>query len=98
MRRGTTPTHTFTLPFDAEKVSGLSITYVQAGSKVLRKTETDVTIAGNTVTLKLTQAETLKFDTREMVEIQLKIRVGTDVLVSDIWRVASLRCLDEEEL
>lgn len=99
MRRGTTPTHTFTLPIDAASITKLRITYVQDGEIVLTKTEKNAQMDGSTVKVKLTQAETLSFNNERMVEIQLKVlTTGGDALVSDVWNVHPLRVLDEEEL
>lgn len=101
MRRGTTPTHTFTLPIDAAQIDKLRITYVQKEKIVLKKTEDDVAIDGNAVRVKLTQAETLQFDESSgaFVSIQIKVlTTGGDVLASEIFKVHPLQILDEEEL
>lgn len=99
MRRGTTPTHIFTLPFDTGMVANVRITYTQNGRVVLNKTKEDASLIGKTITLKLTQADTLSFSDRSNVEIQLKVKTTEGkVLVSDIWNVCPLRVLDEEEL
>lgn len=61
MRRGTTPTLTFTLPYDIA-ISALYITFVQGDKTILEKTIDDVTIDGNKITLSLTQDDTLLFE------------------------------------
>ena len=97
MRRGTTPIHTFTLPFDVDVVSDARIIYTQDGSIVLKKEVSDCSIEGNTVSLKLTREDTWKFDCRKLVTIQLEVWTpGGDVLVSDeiIKRVEE--CFDDE--
>lgn len=97
MRRGSTPTHTFTLPIGVDKIAKLRITYAQLGRIVLTKTEEDVTISGNTVSVQLTQSETLAFRDNRDVEIQIKaLTKGGESLVSEIWRVDAGRCLDDE--
>lgn len=83
MRRGTTPTLTFTLPYEIA-ISTLYITFVQRDKTVLEKTENDATIDKNKITLNLTQDETLLFqssptamtlsDLPQPVYIQLRIR------------------------
>lgn len=99
MRRGTTPTHTYTLPFDSALISKLRITYKQRDETVLTKSEEDVEIAGNSVSVTLTQEETLMFDERSMVEIQLKVlTTAGDVLATDVYTIHPLRILDEEVL
>jgi hypothetical protein len=97
MRRGTTPTHTFTLPVDTSNIVKLRIAYAQLGRVVLTKTEADVTMEGNTVQLRLAQEETLAFRCSRDVEIQVKALTSAgDSLVSDIMRVEVDRCLCDE--
>ena len=69
IRRGTTPEHTITLPFEVPAGAYLRIVYAQAdeksvdGERVLfEKTEKDCTVSGKTVSTKLTADETLRFD------------------------------------
>jgi hypothetical protein len=99
MRRGTTPTHTFSLPFSVETISALRITYAQNGEIVMNKTEGDVTAEGQEISVTLTQEETLKFSDKSNVEIQLKIlSTSGDVLASPVYTVHPLRIIDEEVL
>ena len=84
MIRGTTPTHTFNLPFDAVLIDKLKITYAQNGVVVLTKEKADCKIDGNAVAVKLTQEDTLKFDASR-VQIQIRVlTTGGDALASDI--------------
>lgn len=90
MRRGTTPTHVFTVD-DAslENIAELYITYAQGKQIVLEKTLDDVVIdtENNTISVTLTQEDTLKFKTSQwsylypndnkkdmMVEIQIRMK------------------------
>lgn len=99
MRRGTTPTHTFSLPFSVDTISALRITYAQNGKIVMNKTEDDVTAEGQEISVTLTQEETLKFSDESNVEIQLKIlSTSGDVLASPVYTVHPLRIIDEEVL
>ena len=99
MYRGTTPTHTFTLPFDTSLVKTIRIIYSQQGVVVLSKTEADVGMSGSLVQVSLTQEETLSFRCKREVLIQLKILTTTgEALVSDIIKVSVSRCLCEEVL
>lgn len=94
---GTTPTHIFTLPFDVAAVAALRITYEQKEKIVLQKELKDCVSDGNTVTLKLTQAESLLFDSNVAVRIQVKVRTAAgDVLVSDVEKVPAGILLDRE--
>ena len=99
MRRGTTPTHTFSLDFSAELIAALRVTYAQDGEIILSKTESDVEVSGNEISVRLTQEETLKFNEESDVEIQLKIlSTSGDVLASPVYTVHPLRIIDEEVL
>ena len=99
MRRGSTPIHTFTLPVDTSIIDKLRITYVQQGEIVLIKTKDDATLAGNTIVVKLTQVETLKFCANRAVEIQVEALTSAgDKLQSDIMCVGVDRCLNNEVL
>lgn len=89
MIRGTTPTHTFTLPFDTRLVEKGYVSYKQVdrcGTKVeLHKEFSMCQCNENTVTVQLTQEETLTFKAGCMVEIQLKVKMreNAEVLASD---------------
>lgn len=99
MRRGTTPTHTFSLPFSVTMISALRITYAQNGRTIMTKTEQDVDASDQEISVRLTQEETLMFSDKSDVEIQLKIlSTAGDVLASPVYTVHPLRIIDEEVL
>lgn len=84
MIRGTTPTHTYNLPFDTALIDKIKITYAQNGVVVLTKEKADCKIDGNAVTVKLSQEDTLKFDASR-VQIQIRVlTTGGDAIASDI--------------
>lgn len=94
---GTTPTHTFTLPFDVDLIKSVRVIYAQDNQIVFVKNTEDCTLADNTVTVKLTQEETLSFDYKKAVEIQVRVLTADDEsLVSGIKCVSVGRCLDED--
>lgn len=90
-----------TLP-EAVAVSGIktaSFTIAQAGQEVISKSLGDLTkdTAKNSLSVTLTQEETLKLDSTAPAEIQLKIKNSDNsVIASQIIRVAVNRILDEE--
>lgn len=95
MRRGNTPTHTFTAPFDILPDTAVRIVYAQNDRVVLERTTESCTIDGNKIIVDLSQEETLLFDTEPHyeggkyqpypVEIQVGIRTaGGKVAWSDI--------------
>lgn len=99
MFKGSTPTHTFELPFDVGLISNFKITYAQGGSIVLTKTPEDCTLEGNTISTKLTQEETLLFSCNLPVQIQVRVLTNNEnALVSDILQVPVKKCLDNEVL
>ncbi len=99
MIKGTTPLHTFSLPFDAENVKTIQITYAQENVVKLTKKNPDVEFTGNTASVKLTQEDTLKFNADRCVEIQVRVLThGDDAFASDIIKTGCKRILDNEVL
>ena len=107
MRRGTTPTHNFTLPFAAPDGSAVRVVYAQNDRVVLEKTTEACTVSGECVTVRLTDAETLLFDCSEHyhngrreaypVEIQIGIKTPLgDKLWSEIITTTVERCLRKD--
>lgn len=60
MRRGSTPTNTFTVPIDLTTAT-VYIDYEQDNGIVIEKTNSDMTIESDKITIELTQEDTLKF-------------------------------------
>lgn len=89
MRRGTTQELTFELPEEIS-VAALYITFTQKGETVLEKTLDDVTIDRTTITLPLTQEDTLKLSAPHAVYIQLRIRdtlgnaIASEIIRTDV--------------
>ena len=99
MIRGTTPTHTFQLPFGTETIKTIQIAYAQNGNEKLTKGNADCTFEGNVVTCKLTQEDTFKFAHGECVEVQVRVlTLGNDALASRVMRVHCNECLSDEVL
>lgn len=97
MIRGTTPTHIFTLPFETKLISNIRIIYTQGGERILVKEIGDCQLDGSTVTVRLTQEETFRFDCNKYVEIQVRaLTHGGDALNSEIYKTSVERCLDTE--
>jgi hypothetical protein len=96
---GTTPTHTFTLPFDIDVIKSLKITYAQGGEVMLTKRKEDCILEGDTVTVKLSQEDTFNFIYPGDIEIQVRILTNAgDALTSYIHKVSLSKCLDDEVL
>lgn len=73
--RGCTAQNTFTFPFTASEVAALWVTYVQMGSTVLERGLDECTIGGGTVTIDLSQEDTLKLLPGQKIQIQLRVRL-----------------------
>ena len=99
MIRGTTPKHTFSLPFSTDLVKVARVIYSQNSEPVLIKTGDDLTLAGNSIELILTQAETFLFKCARPFEVQVRVLThGGEALNSDILKVPVGRCLENEVL
>ncbi len=99
MKRGTTPTHKFTTPYNANDIDKVRIIYSQKDTPVITKENDGITFENNTIITKLSQEETLSFNCKRAVEIQIKILLKTgEVVLSEIIRESVDRCLDSEVL
>ena len=87
MYRGTTPTLTFALPFQAGVIKNLFVTFSQKGQILLEKTTADCGLIGNTIELNLTQEDTLKFMPGN-AELQVRIIDNSNqALASKIYSI-----------
>lgn len=74
---GSTPTHSFGIPFSTNLINELVITYSQNEGKVLEKTLADCVVSESKIELTLTQEETLKF-VEGIYCVQLKVKTRGD--------------------
>lgn len=98
MIRGTTPTLEFTLPFDTSLIAEMYVTIAQGEKTVLEKTLSDCNCSGTSVSLILTQKDTLKLQQQPRLQAEIQIRVRTtsgEALASDIMSVYVGRILKE---
>lgn len=99
MRRGTTPTHIFTLPFGTDTVDKIRVVYKQDGEVKIVKSEADADITENKISVKLSQEETLSLNSDSKTHIQLRILTsGGDALASKVYIKHTGECLDDEVL
>lgn len=83
MVQGSTPLHSFVLPFSTELIAAVRVAYEQKKKIVLVKETQDVMMQDNVIGLRLTQEETLLFDPLVPARIQLHIlTAGGDALPS----------------
>ena len=96
MYRGTTPTITFTLPFDSRRISALNLCFAQQGTVVLEKNLEACRLEEDTLQVSLTEQETLLFDSKKgMVEMQLRIGCGDARMASNIMQISVERILKD---
>ena len=85
MIRGTTPTLSFELPFDASEAESLYITISQRYENIMiDKSLDDCSIDGTIVTVTLTQEDTLKLIADKPVFIQVRVVKGGTAMASDL--------------
>lgn len=96
MRRGSTPTHTFTLTLDADWIDKVRVLYSQNNELVFRKEGDKVTVDGQKVIVELTQEDTLRFS-EGIVEVQLRVNTtGGKSIPSQIYSIPVSRLLEDE--
>ena len=99
MIRGTTPTHTFTLPFDGSFVEKAMIIYAQDGKEVFHKNLESCLLEGNQLSCTLSQEETFKLADGVSVEIQLRVLTKGGNAIASYPKVISVwKCLNDEVL
>lgn len=99
MIRGTTPTLTFTLPFQTDIIRSLMLTFYQCNREVFTLTKEDCVLEENTVTVNLDQAHTLMFVNNAFVEIQMRILTTDDAAIaSEIVKTTVDRILKDGEI
>ena len=89
MIRGTTPTLEFTMPFDTSLIAELYITITQNGACNCNDTS---------VSLTLTQEDTLRLEQKPYSDSEMQIRVRTiagEALASNIMRIYVGRILKD---
>lgn len=99
MMQGSTPTHIFRLPLDTDLIQSLRITYAQNEKPILIKHKDDCVLNGNSVSVKLTQDDTLLF--RAKLDAQIQIHILTtegDSIPSFVKRVPVRLLLEREVL
>ena len=74
MRRGTTPTHTITTDADLTGAAVIFLTYQQKGKTILELEDDRMTVTDKDIAVTLTQEETLSFDEKHDVDIQIRAR------------------------
>lgn len=100
MRRGTTPTHIFTTDISLSDAEAVFLTYQQGGETVLEIEKGErMTLTDSDLTVTLTQAESLLFDARKRVQMQIRARFADgSAIASDIIETSAQSILKEGEI
>lgn len=97
MIRGTTPTHTFQIPFNTNLLKEIRISYAQRDAVVVEKSTEDCKLDGMNITVKLTQEETLRFSENVMAALQLRVLLNDgNVLATPVLRLDVGELLQDE--
>lgn len=104
MYRATTPTHTFTLPIATNTCKEIQVTYKQGKVSLVKHYQDEtlpegMTLDGNDVIIVLTQDETLKFNSKEKVAVQVRVLTNDDLaFASQKFKLTVNDVLNEEVL
>ena len=99
MRKGTTPVHTFTLPFDTAEIKCVRIVYEQNDQIRLVKETADVEMQGNVIRVQLSQEDTFHFECNTPAKVQVRtLGHGGTANTSEPICFFVYECLDNEVL
>lgn len=97
MRRGTTPTLIFTLPFLTDNITKLNISFEQKGKLVLQKSISDVVKHDYNIELTLTEEDTLAFKQNDAISttcdepsyafVQVRCQIEDEVYASNVAKI-----------
>lgn len=88
MIQGTTPKHTFKLPFDVGLIDKVQITYAQNKTPIVTKEKAECELLENRVIVYLSQEETLKFKPNLSVQVQIRVvTTGGDAPATKIFTI-----------
>lgn len=79
--RGTTPEHSFDLPYDKQLIKDLRITYGQNNKEIFTKTIQECVVSDKKVSILLTQEETLLFKAEKPLNIEIRIKLADQKVV-----------------
>ncbi len=98
MRKGTTPTFTFELPFSTDLLTKARVIF-EKGDTQLPKELNTASFDGNTIKVRLTQEETFLFPCNSQIKVQLRVLTKNgEALASDPFIIFVEECLDNEVL
>lgn len=84
--QGTTPTHIFKLSTSTNLIKDVMITYIQDKNIVFTKTLADTKQHDKTITVELTQEETMKFSHLLNVRIEFSVLTQNNKVIKKIFK------------
>lgn len=97
MIRGTTPTHIFKINIDPDIIKDVHIIYAQNDEILIEKSTKDCNIEKDSICVRLSQEESLLFDCKKVVQIQIAVLTHQgDCMKSKIINVGVDKCLKGE--
>lgn len=94
MFRGTTPTNVFNVDIDLTTATEMYISYEQNKQVIVEKELSDCTVTAESVSVTLTQAETLLFQPGK-VFVQIRAKIGSTAVASNIITTTAERILKD---
>ena len=99
MRRGTTPTHIFNTDVDLSDATDIYLTYQVGGENVIEKTKDELEVSPESITVRLSQADTLAIDANEYVYMQIRAKFADGTAIaSNVIKVQAQRILKDGEI
>lgn len=98
IQQGSTPTHKFSTPYEKSSVDSVIITYSQNGKIVLEKHTQDIVIADLVMTTELSQEDTLLFDEKGDVKMQIKVKLTNGKVIPSNDMYASVKDVLNKEV
>ena len=102
MYRGTTPTFVIEIPntIDVETITSAYLSFEQHAQKILEIDLSGMAIdtVKNTLSVTLSQEQTLAFESGTMVYYQLRLAVGGSAYATSVWQVPAERIIKDGKI
>lgn len=97
--QGSTPIHTFTIPYKRNEVSNAVVSYRQNNKNIFEKSNNEIEINDNLIIVRLTQKDTLSFADVGDVAMQIKVKLHNgDVIPSNKMYAKLESVFNKEEI
>lgn len=99
--RGTTATHEFSVPYNADEIKTLHIAYGQNNKIILSRDKSSAQVSDRNITVSLSQQDTLGFMPEKNIKVEIKLLLNDGQVLSNAEAPVYIRVIDsmiEEEL